>query len=275
MLYLLTAIVVLYAGIVAFMAIFQRKLLYLPDKNLDSPERYGLSGFREEFIQTPDNISLQIWCRPARAGMPTILYFHGNASHMGNRAGIYSALAGKGFGVLAVSYRGYGKSGGSPSEQGLYTDGRAAITYLTAEQKIPLSEIIIYGESLGTGVSVQMASEYNIAALILQAPYTSISGPAAEIYFFIQVKLIMLDHFYSLRKIAKIQVPLLILHGELDTTIPIRHGKELFAAANQPKECIFYHDVGHNNFDSSAIASDVFEFIKKNGVAKSNTVSPH
>ena len=264
----LITIAVLYIGLIALMTIFQRQLLYLPDKNLGTPEQYGLSGFSEEFIKTPDGISIQTWYKTAQKNMPTILYFHGNASHMGNRAGIYSALAGKGFGVMAISYRGYGKSEGAPSEQGLYTDGRAAISFLTNTKKIPLGNIIIYGESLGTGVTTQMATEYEVGAIALQAPYTSISGRAAEIYFFLPVKLVMFDHFNSLSRISKIKSPLLILHGELDDTIPIRHGKAIFAAANQPKEAIFFPDVGHNNFDSATIAGDVFEFAKKYGVIK-------
>lgn len=266
MFYLFTVALTLYVGLVAFMAIFQRQLLYLPDKQIGTPEQYGLSGFAESFIKTIDGISLQAWYNPAKNNMPSIVYFHGNASHMGNRAGIYSALAGKGFGVLAISYRGYGKSEGKPNEQGLYIDGRTAISFLTENKKIPLSNIIIYGESLGTGVSVQMAKEHSVGAVILQAPYTSVTGRAAEIYFFIPVKFIMFDHFDSLSKISQIKSPLLILHGEQDVTIPIRHGKTMLEAANSPKEAVFFHDVGHNNFDSTAIAINVLEFAKKNGV---------
>ena len=251
------------------MAIYQRKFLYFPDTQIGTPEQYGLCGFDESFIKTGDGLSIQLWYKPAKNGQPTILYFHGNASHIGNRAGIYSALAGKGFGVLTISYRGYGKSEGKPTEQGLYIDGRSAISYLTENNKIPLDNIILYGESLGTGVAVQMAQEHSVRAVILQAPYTSVSGRAAELYFFIPVKMVMLDHFDSLSKITKINAPLLILHGELDETIPIRHGKTLLKAANSPKEAVFFHDVGHNNFDSSAIAANVRDFI---GSLKNNSV---
>ncbi len=266
MYYLLITITTLYIGVIVIMTIFQRQLLYLPNKDIGTPEQYGLSGFSEESIKTSDNVTIQTWFRPAKEKLPTILYFHGNASHIGNRAGIYSALAGKGFGVLAVSYRGYGKSEGTPNEQGLYNDGRAAIKFLTTNKNIPLNNIIIYGESLGTGVSTQMASEYKVGAVVLQAPYTSVSGRAAEIYFFIPVKLVMADHFDSLSKIDKITSPLLIVHGEMDETIPIRHGKTLLEAANQPKEATFFPDVGHNNFDSATVASTVFNFVKKYGV---------
>lgn len=156
-------------------------------------------GFRvsKKFLSNTDKLALQLWYKPAAPAMPTIVYFHGNASHIGNRAGIYSALANKGFGVLALSYRGYGKSEGTPSESGLYTDARAAIGYLTSVQEIPISHIIIYGESLGTGVSVQMATEFDIAGLALQAPYTSVVGRAAEIYFYVPVHLLIQDKYNS------------------------------------------------------------------------------
>jgi fermentation-respiration switch protein FrsA (DUF1100 family) len=259
----LIAVLVLYIAMVAMLVVFQRSLLYLPDTYIHDPEQYGLSGFTDGFIKTTDGFLIQTWYKPAQNGMPTIVYFHGNASHLGNRAGIYSELAGKGFGVLAVSYRGYGKSEGKSSEQGLYTDARTAILYVHNELKIPLTNVIIFGESLGTGVAVQMASEYKIAGLVLQAPYTSIANRAAEIYWFIPVRLVLLDKFDSLSKIRQVQAPLLIFHGELDATIPIEHGKKLFAAANSPKEAVFFSEIEHNNFDSSKIASKVLEFADK------------
>lgn len=260
---LLATLAVIYITILIVMTVFQRQFLYIPDKQIASPEQYGLSGFSEDFIKTSDNITIQTWFKAAAGNMPTIIYFNGNASHMGNRAGIYSALTNRGFGLLAISYRGYGKSEGYPTEEGLYRDARAAVEFLNKTKKIPLSRTMLYGESLGTGVSTKMASEYDFAAVILQAPYTSASDRAAEIYFFLPVKFIMLDHFSSLERIKRIKSPLLILHGELDEMIPIRHGKSLLEAANQPKEAIFFPDVGHNNFDSGAVADDVLNFAKK------------
>lgn len=262
--------IVLYSGIVLGMGIFQRALLYLPDKSIGTPEQYGLSGFTEKFIKTANDVSIQTWYKPAQKGMPTIIYCHGNASHIGNRAGIFSALSGKGFGVLAVSYRGYGKSGGSPSEDGLYADARAAVAYALNDKKIPPEKIIIFGESLGTGVAVQMAGEYRVGGLILQAPYTSISDRASEIYWFIPVKLILMDDFDSIGKINRVLSPLLIFHGAQDLTIPISHGKKLFSAANEPKEAVFFPEVGHNNFDSAEIAERVLQFANKYGIIALN-----
>lgn len=264
---------IMYIAIVLAMAVFQRNLLYLPDKIIETPQQYGLSGFDELFIKSKNELvdfatpsitqeTIQLWYKPSQNLMPTIIYFHGNASHIGNRSGILSALSNKGLGVLAVSYRGYGKSTGNPSEQGLYTDARSAINFLVKEKNIALSDIIIYGESLGSGVAIQMASEMSFGGLILQAPYTSITNRAAEIYWFLPVKLILRDNFDSINKIEKIQSPLLIFHGELDTTIPVSHGKAIFNAAPQLKKIIYFPDVEHNNFDSEVIADDVLRFVE-------------
>lgn len=252
-----------YITILVIMTVFQRNFLYHPDTNIGAPEQYGLTGFSEQTLKTSDDIAIQAWYKPAKENMLTVVYFHGNALHLGNRAGIYSAFANKGFGVLAVSYRGYGKSEGKPTERGLYKDARSAIKFLTDIQKIPLDKIVLYGESLGSGVAVQMAIEQNFAALVLQAPYTSVINRAAEIYWFFPVHYIMRDEFDSIGKIASVKSPVLILHGELDATIPIHHGKALLAAANEPKKSVFFHDVEHNNFDSAIIANDVYDFIKK------------
>jgi fermentation-respiration switch protein FrsA (DUF1100 family) len=262
----LIALAIAYLTLVVVMAVFQRQLMYFPDKQLGPPAQYGLVGFSDDFITSADGVRVQLWHKAAQTGMPTIVYFHGNASHIGNRAGIYSALARKGFGVVALSYRGYGKSEGSPSEVGLYNDARAALNYVANDLNIPLSQTMIYGESLGTGVSVQVATEYKVAGLVLQAPYTSVVGRAAEIYFYVPVHLLIHDKYNSLSKIANVHSPLLILHGELDETIPIAHGKTLFAAANEPKEAVYFPDIAHNNFDSSAVAERVLKFARAQGI---------
>ena len=252
-----------YLMMVGFLYGFQRHLIYHPDKNIGPPAQYGLEGFTEQFITTADGVSIQLWYRPAAPGFPTVVYFHGNAAHMGNRAGIYTALAKKGFGVLGVSYRGYGKSGGSPSEQGIYEDARTAIKFLTDAQHIPLKRIILFGESLGTGVAVQMATEYNVGALMLEAPYTSVAARAAEIYFYVPVNLMIQDKFDSINKIARVKAPLLLFHGELDQTIPIAMGRALLGAATSAKQGFFFPNGSHNDFDSHVISAHVLDFAKQ------------
>jgi uncharacterized protein len=252
-----------YFLLVGFLYVFQRPLIYHPEKDIGPPDQYGLTGFEEHMIPTADLVSIQLWHRPARSGFHTIVYFHGNSHHMGGRARIYTALAEKGFGILAVSYRGYGKSSGSPSEEGLYQDGRAALRFLQERLGLAPENTILFGESLGTGVAVQMALEHSIGAIILEAPYTSVAGRAAEIYNFIPVLWLIKDKFDTLKKIPALKSPVLILHGELDRTIPVMHGKALLEAITAPKEAIFFPQVNHNDFDSDKISEHVLDFVQK------------
>lgn len=263
MIYFLLVPLCLYALLIAGMYTFQRKLMYLPDKVIAAPEQYGLEGFQDTATTTVDNHFVQLWYRPAKEGMPTMLYFHGNAAHLGNRAGKYHAFAEKGFGVLALSYRGYGKSQGEPSEEGIYNDARATIKFLT-DKSIPLSRIMLFGESLGSGVAVQMATEFQVGAVILEAPYTSVVNRAAEIYSFAPVRLLIQDHYDSIGKIAKVKAPILIFHGALDQTIPIAHGKTLYEAIRSPKQAFYFPKVGHTDFNSDVLAAHILEFARTN-----------
>lgn len=251
-----------YLVIVAALFVFQRKLLYLPAQDVLPPEHYGLEGFDDISLTASDNVKLQCWHKPAAPGMPTILYFHGNASHIGNRAGIYHSFAQQGFGVLALSYRGYGKSEGSPSEKGILKDAQALIGYAKKVLKLTDQQIVLYGESLGSGVAVHTASKNSVGAIILEAPYLSVARRAAEIYFYVPVHLLIKDKFESYRKIHRVKAPLLLFHGMEDATIPAGHGKALFELANEPKQAHFFEDTGHNDFDRDVISAHVLDFAK-------------
>jgi fermentation-respiration switch protein FrsA (DUF1100 family) len=259
-------VTIAYSALVFFLYGFQRHLIYHPQKPIQPPAEYGLSSFAEDFIKSPDNETLQLWYREATDGFPTVIYFHGNATNMGTRAAIFKSLSALGFGVLALSYRGYGKSSGSPSETGLYNDARSSIAYLLQQKHIPLHRIIIYGESLGTGVAVQMTTEFDIAALVLQAPYTSVAARAAEIYYYAPVNWLIKDSFNSLAKITSIRAPLLLFHGAKDDTIPIAHAKTLFDAAIVAKQSVFFDHIGHNDFDSSVISEHVLNFSRAHNI---------
>jgi uncharacterized protein len=252
----------MYLALVGGMYVFQRKLMYMPDRNIAAPEQYGLTGFADLHVTSPSGHKLQLWYREAKPGFPTIVYYHGNASHLGARAEKFGALAGRGFGLLALSYRGYGKSEGSPDEQGIYSDARAAIEFLN-NQGIEDKQILLFGESLGSGVAVQMATEHTVGALVLEAPYTSVSGRAAEIYYFVPVKYLIHDKYHSIDKIAMVRAPLLIFHGELDATIPISHGRALYEAANNPKKSFFFPHIGHTDFESDVISQHVLDFARE------------
>ncbi len=265
MLTILIMLAAAYATVIALMYGLQRILLYHPSRRIEEVASYALTGFEDHSALTADNKRIHLWYFPAKPGFPTILYFHGNAFHMGGRAPIYRALAAKGFGMLAVSYRGYGKSEGSPTEQGLYIDARTAMGFLK-DKGIGPQQIMLYGESLGTGVATQMATEFPVGALILQSPYTAVEDRAAELYRFIPVRRLIKDKFRSIDKIGQVKSPLLLFHGELDDTIPVAHGRAMLQAANEPKQGYFLSDTNHNDFDSALLSEHVLTFARKYGL---------
>lgn len=251
----------LYGTVLLCMAVFQRKLMYHPDAADIAPSHFGLSGFEDITLTSEDGTPLHMWYREADKGRATVIYFHGNAGHLGDRAGLFAALAAKGLGVAAVSYRGYGKSRGAPHEKGIYADARSAVRWVKA-RGIGLSNVAFYGESLGTGVAVKMATEFSPRYLFLQAPYTSVVNRAAEIYWFAPVRALIRDHFDSLSRIHLVKIPLMIFHGRMDPVIPIRHAETLFEHANEPKHAVYFDTVSHTDFDNAAIAEHVAELLQ-------------
>ncbi len=258
---LVLTLTVIYCALLVGMALFQRRLMYHPVSGDAPPARHGLPHFSDLMIESDDGTPLQLWYHEAKSDLPTIVYFHGNAGHLGDRASIFSALAAQGLGVAAISYRGYGRSEGSPNEKGIYADARAAIKWVKA-RGIPLSNIAFYGESLGTGVAVRMATEFTPRHVFLQAPYTSVVNRAAEIYWFVPVRLLIEDHFDSLAHIGKVRVPLTIFHGKLDPVIPSQHAQTLLAAANEPKQLFLFDGIGHTDFDNVVIAQHVIDALQ-------------
>lgn len=257
MTYIIVYIIVGYIALLVLLTLFQRQLMYHPVMAEVTPSSYGLPH-QDIVLKSEDGTLLQLWYHEAEPGQPTILYFHGNAGNLSDRVDLFAAFIRKGLGVAAVSYRGYGKSKGKPHEKGIFSDARTAIKWVKA-RGIPLSDMAYYGESLGTGVAVKMAVEMPPKALFLQAPYTSVSGRAAEIYWYVPVRFLIRDHFNSLAHIKQVHVPLTIFHGKLDQVIPVHHAEMLLAAANEPKQAVFFDDVGHTDFNSQTLATHVAE----------------
>lgn len=256
-----------YVVLTGLIFLFQRNLMYHPVRTIAEPVTYGLPNVEESFITSKDGIRVQIWHEAAKPGYPTIIYFHGNAGHFGERAAKFSAFTGSGFGLLALSYRGFGKSGGSPSEQGIYDDARVTIDYALNVMKVPQSKLIYFGESLGSGVAVQMATERAPGLLVLEAAYTSVETRGAEMYpFLIGVRTMTMDKYDSLSKIKNVHAPLLMLHGTLDLTIPLRHGQQLYAAANEPKELVVYEGIHHADYSNEQILQPLLRMTKKLGL---------
>ncbi len=231
--------------LVAFAAwLGQRRLMYFPNPSRVPPTSTGLNGVREQVLRTPDGAELIVWRASARGQQPTLLYFHGNAGGLVNRAQRFAGYQASGFGLLAMSYRSYSGGTGSPSEAANIRDARQVYDVLLADGIAP-ENIVLYGESLGSGVAVALAAEKRVAAVVLDAPYTSIVDVAARQYFWLPVRPLLFDRYESAKKIGKVTAPLLILHGALDSLIPLQMGRELYALANEPKRLIVF-DHGHH-----------------------------
>ncbi len=257
----------IFCAVILMMFVLQRHLLYHPDKTTPDPDHYGLAHMRVVTLTTVDNLNLKAWYHPAKPGKPTVVYYHGNAGHLGHRAMIAKDLMAHGYGMLLVSYRGYAGNPGSPSEQGLYNDARAAMNFIQAQQ-VPLQCVILYGESLGTGVAVEIAEENKIGALVLQSPYTQISDVALRhypfLYPFIYIPGLVQDEYASINKINYIHdTPLLIMHGKSDHIVPYKLGQTLYDKAVSPKQFIGYQGAGHNNMPAHKMAKAVEAFVQK------------
>jgi uncharacterized protein len=238
------ALAVIYAAALAGVYLMQRQLQYFPSRSDPAPETLGLTGVERLNLPTPDAETVVLWYAAPTGNRPVILFFHGNAGSIADRADRLSFYLSKGFGAAFLSYRGYGGSSGSISETGLITDAQTAYDHLRG-LGIPATRIAVVGESLGTGVAVQLAARNSAAALVLEAPYSAAVDVAGISYPWLPVRLLMKDQFRSQDHIGKVTAPLLILHGTEDRVIPFSLGERLFAAANDPKTFLSLGTVGH------------------------------
>lgn len=239
--------IVSYLLLLAAFYFSQRSLLYFPTHEYISPAQAHVNpAFREVPITTADGLALKAWYAPATSKAFTIVFFHGNGDSLFGAAQVAEPYITEGYGFLAVEYRGFSGLPGKPTEAGLYNDARACLRELIARGIQP-GQIILYGHSLGTGVAVEMASEFHVGGLMLLAPYLSIPALAQHHYSFLPAKLLVRDRLDNESKIAGIHVPLLIASGADDNLIPPSQGLQLFSLANEPKQ---YHSIparGHND----------------------------
>lgn len=247
--------------------VMQRSLIYPAGKTVPDAAMAAAAGIRMVTTHTADGLGLTHWFRPpADDSTPVVVVFHGNAGHVGDRVPKLIELMRAGFGVLLSGYRGYGGNPGQPSEEALSADARLLLDWL-AGQGVPPERTVLYGESLGTGIAVKMATERPAAAVILEAPYTSIAEVAQAHYWYLPARWLVLDKWDSISRIARINAPLLLMHGLRDRTIPARFGRRLFEEAADLKQLLLIEDGEHSDlYDFPEVPRQVIDFVRTHAV---------
>jgi hypothetical protein len=259
---LLITVAVGYAIAVAVSTVFQRSLMYFPAKSSPEPAAAGAPDMQVVSYLTFTSKQLVSWYRPARQEMATIVYFHGNAGGIADRVDKVRHFLDAGYGVLLAGYLGFGGNPGTPNEDTLYESADAAMAFLK-QQGVLGRLTVIKGESLGSGIATYIAVNYPVAAILLEAPYTSTVDVGADRMPYLPVRWLMYDRFPSIERIASITVPLLIAHGGKDRTIPFKFGKRLFEAANEPKESLFVPGGDHNSLPEFGLFLRELAFLEK------------
>ena len=249
----------LYAALAAVIYFAQRSLMYFPDTVHVLPAAAGLLEAEEVPLTAADGVRIAAWHVPPRDGKPVILYFHGNGGALRFRVERFRRLIADGIGLLALEYRGYGGLAGSPSEEGLSADGEAA--YRFAAARYPMQHLVLWGESLGSGVAIAIAAERPVSRVILEAPFTSAVAVGARHYWYLPVSLLMKDQFRSDTRIGKVMAPVMIMHGVHDHVVPYAMGEQLFDLANQPKHLVRFLDGGHEDLDANGALDAVGRFL--------------
>lgn len=257
-------LLVLWSGMVGVMFFSQRDMLYFPQQ-ISEQDRAFLKSFADPVeLHTEDGLTLTAWFRPPQEkGVPILVAFHGNAGHpvwLGSK--LKDFMDGK-VGLFLVEYRGYDGNSGSPSEDGLYLDGRAALDWLKSNGNPPF---VLYGESIGSGVATELAlrpeNQKNLKALILEVPFDSLLNVAKHHYPFVPfLDFLMLDQFRNDEKIGKVHVPLLVLLADRDQVVPHELGLRLYDLANEPKELEIFPGADHGTVFENGGWNKVSEFL--------------
>jgi fermentation-respiration switch protein FrsA (DUF1100 family) len=255
----LLAALVGYGGLLALMYFAQRSLMYFPETVRTPPAAAGLPQAQELTLDTADGEKVIVWKVPPREGKPVVLYFHGNGGSLRLRANRFRRLTADGTGLLALSYRGYGGSTGRPSETGLIADATAVHAY--AAKAYPNNPLVLWGESLGSGVAAAIAAELPVARVLLESPFTSAADIGAAAYPFIPVRLLIKDPFRSDLRMPKVTAPVLVLHGVLDRVVPISYGERLYEMIRAPKQFVRLPRAEHNDHDEHGGLEAVRPFI--------------
>ena len=262
--------VAIYIGLLAGLYFCQRTLEYLPvSVSSGTPKQSGVGEMSVVTFKTPDDLSLTGWFAPPKEkNGRVVLLLHGQGINISfNRLKARQFLD-AGYGMFLCEYRGSGGNPGSPTEEGLYNDARGAMRWLK-ERGYDAPKVVLYGESLGTGVAIQMGTEFPVAAVVLEAPYSSAVEIAALRYPYFPIRWLMKDPLDSVSKVRNVKAPLLVIHGQIDGYIPIEFGRKLFDAAKEPKTFIAVKDAGHPpDLYEHGAGKMIIDWLDKQGKAK-------
>ncbi len=249
-------LVLIYSGLVALVFLNQNRLIYAPPvvRN-DVP-----MGFSRVNYDTPDRLDLTAGYLEPQEGMPTLLFFHGNASNWQSSAMVTDQLAARGYGILAAEYRGYSGNPGTPSEEGLYQDARGAWQFLREDKGLAENDIVLLGNSIGSGVAVQLATEVRARALVLISPFDSLEETASRKLRWLPVRMLLQDRYRNDQKLSEIGEPILILHGEADSLIALEQAQALASVRNDTV-IETYPGWGHDLVVNEAVQARIAEFL--------------
>ena len=226
----------------------QRRMIYFPFGTVPAPGDVGLFRAAKVTFATDDGLTLNGWFVPAeRPGADTVIVFNGNAGNRAYRSDLAAWMATAGMAVLLFDYRGYAENPGSPSEEGLALDARAARRYVLSRPDVDARRLVYFGESLGSGVAVRLAVEHPPRALILRSPFTSFVDVGRIHYPFLPVTWLLRDRYLSINRIAQVPSPVLIIAGANDTIVPAALSRRLFEAAREPKRLLIVEGADHND----------------------------
>ena len=246
---ILFVILLVYCSLALYVYLMQPRLLFYPDlpgrELVATPAGIGLE-YETVTLTTEDGVSLGAWFIPHTAARGTLLFLHGNAGNISHRLDSLRLFHELGLAVLIFDYRGYGESGGTPSEAGTYRDAMAAWRYLTGQRKIAAERIVLFGRSLGAGIAAELATRTRPGALIMESAFTSVPDMAAELYPWLPVRLLSRYRYDAREQLARINCPLLVAHSRDDEIIPFAHGQRLFEHAREPKQFLELRG-GHND----------------------------
>ncbi len=258
----LSSIVVAYLVILLFIYFYQRNLLYHPSENNYQNDEVGFN-YEEVYIEVDNDIKLKSWfINKDLKKFKTLLIYHGNAGDLSNRIYKLNELNKLKINILLISWRGFSGNKGSPTEKNLYKDAEAAIKWLN-KKDVNNNQIILYGESLGTGVAVEMAKINDFNGIILESPFTSIENSAKIYYPYLPVKYLLKDRYDTISKINMVKSPIMIMHGEKDDVVPFSMGKILFEKANSPKHSYFTSTDDHMMEFNSELLEAIKNFVEK------------